>query len=83
MLVIDSMGGRRWKTERDRAYIAKLAKSELSKSSYNLPANFVGDVELHHAHLGRAKRRILLRSHGDDGCGGASDSSWGWGVVDG
>lgn len=46
-------------------YIAKLAQAKLSERSHNLATDFVGDVELHHAHFRRAERRVLSRSHDD------------------
>lgn len=47
------------------AYIAELAQAKLTERGDDFTPDFVGDVELHHAHLRRAERSVLLRSHGD------------------
>lgn len=46
------------------AYVAKLAKSQLAKGRNNFAPDFVGHVELDHAHGRRAERGVFLRSHG-------------------
>lgn len=46
------------------AYVAELAQAKLAKGSDDFPANFVGDEQLHHAHVRRAERGILSWSHG-------------------
>ena len=47
------------------AYVSELTESKLPEGCDHLPTDFVGDVELHHAHLRRAERRVLFGSHGD------------------
>lgn len=61
-------------------YVSELAESKLPEGCDDLPTDFVGDVQLHHAHFRRAERRVLFGSHGDaaqapgtrlEGCVGA------------
>jgi hypothetical protein len=47
-------------------YISELNLPQLSQSIYNLPADFVGDVELDHAHVRRAEHGILMVHHGEE-----------------
>lgn len=47
------------------AYVSELAEAKLSQGCHDFAANFVGDIELHHAHVRRAERGVLFRSHGD------------------
>lgn len=46
-----------------RTHIAELDETQLAQGVNNLAADFVGDVELHHAHVRRAERGIPCRSH--------------------
>lgn len=48
-------------------YVSELAETQLSQCGDDFAADFVGDIELHHAHVRRAEGGILLRSHGDGG----------------
>lgn len=47
------------------SYVSELAQSKFAQGSDDLSTNFVGNVELHHAHIRRAERGILFGSHGD------------------
>ncbi|KAK7214118.1 hypothetical protein V2G26_021296 [Clonostachys chloroleuca] len=47
------------------AYIAELAQSMLAKGGDDLPIDFLGDIQLHHAHVRRAEWGILSWIHGD------------------
>lgn len=49
------------------AYVAELAEAQLAKRGDNFPTDFVGDIELDHAHVRRAEGSVLLWSHGDAG----------------
>lgn len=50
-----------------RAYVAELAETQLAERGDNFPTDFVGDIELDHAHVRRAEGGVLLWSHGDAG----------------
>lgn len=45
------------------AYVAELAQSKLAEGIDNLPIDFVGDIQLHHAHGRRAEGGILSWGH--------------------
>lgn len=62
------------------AYVAELAQSKLAKGSDDLPIDFFGDVQLHHAHVRRAEWGILSWSHGD-AARGHQDQTRGCGVA--
>lgn len=49
----------------EAAYVSELAKTKLTKGRNNFAANFVGDIELDHAHVRRAERGVLFGSHSD------------------
>jgi hypothetical protein len=49
-----------------RTYISELNLPQLSQCIHNLPADFVGDVELDHAHIRRAEHGILMVHHGEE-----------------
>ena len=52
------------------AYVAELDEAEFSQGVDNFSANFIGNVELHHAHVRRAERGVFDWSHrGWDGRG--------------
>ena len=47
----------------DDAYISKLNLSKLSQCIHDLSADFIGDVELDHAHVRRPEHGILCGRH--------------------
>jgi hypothetical protein len=46
-------------------YVSKLNLPNLSQSIHNFTADFVGDVQLDHAHVRRAEHGILVVNHGE------------------
>ena len=46
-------------------YISELNLPNLSQSIHNLTTDFVGDVQLDHAHVRRAKHGVLVVNHGE------------------
>jgi hypothetical protein len=47
-------------------YISELDLPQLSQCIHNLPADFIGDVELDHAHVRRAEHGVLVVHHGEE-----------------
>src|SRR6202042_3495783 len=47
-------------------YISKLHLSNLSQGRYNLATDFVGDIQLYHAHVRRPEHGILCGRHGKE-----------------
>lgn len=54
------------------AHVSELNEADFSQRIDDFAADFIGNVELHHAHVRRAERRVLCRSHRD-----------GWSMADG
>jgi regulator of RNase E activity RraB len=52
--------------------VAELDQAELAEGVDYFAADFVGNVELDHAHIRRAERRVACRSHRD---------GWGWAMT--
>jgi hypothetical protein len=46
-------------------YISELNLPNLSQSIHNLTTDFVGDVQLDHAHVRRAEHGVLVVNHGE------------------
>lgn len=44
-------------------YVSEVDKAQLAQGIADFAADFVGDVELDHAHVRRAERRVLFRRH--------------------
>jgi hypothetical protein len=53
----------------EASHISELDEAELAEGIDDFAADFVGNVQLHHAHVRRAERRILSRSHRDGWAG--------------
>jgi|SRR6478609_4859685 len=45
------------------AYVAELAETKLAEGRNNFATDFIGDIELYHAHVRRAERGIRFGSH--------------------
>ena len=44
-------------------YVSELDQPQLAQGIADFAADFVGNVELDHAHVRRAERRVLFRRH--------------------
>lgn len=47
------------------AHVSELAEAQLAKCSNDFTTDFIGNIELHHAHVRRAERGVLFGRHGD------------------
>lgn len=56
----------------DWTHVSELDQAQLAKGVDDLSSDFIGNVQLHHAHFRRAERGVACWSHGD-GVGVAHD----------